>query len=135
VLMKRQIAGSNSNNNDSPTTETVPQRSTGLGIYLGEFFTHSSGSQTSRHDYKLYVKISESNLQKYFCKRNGHSSMIYRRCQEARPNQARVVRLPPLASRPAVRSVVSVSTDVQGAAWTATVVYRRPLLTSHNRRS
>ena len=36
----------------------------------------------------------------------------------------------PLAARP----VQAVSADVQGAAWTGTVVHRRPLSTSHNRR-
>jgi len=49
---------------------------------------------------------------------------------------------PLLASRPVQTSplivtvtvTVTVSADIQGAAWTGTVVLRRPLSTSHNRR-
>jgi len=44
-----------------------------------------------------------------------HNSTINHQRQEARPHQARVVRLPPLASRPVQ---FKLSADVQGAAWT-----------------
>jgi len=48
--------------------------------------------------------------------------------------QARAAGPPSLASRPAARPVQAVSADIQGSASTGTVVHRRPLSTSHNRR-
>ena len=63
-----------------------------------------------------------------------HSSTINLWCQEAGSYQARAAGLPSLASRPTARPVQAVCADIQGAAWTGTVVHRRPLSTSHNRR-
>ena len=65
-----------------------------------------------------------------------HSSTINRRRQEAGSYQARAAGPPSLASRPTARPVQAVSADIglQGSAWTGTVVHRRPLSTSHNRR-
>jgi len=63
-----------------------------------------------------------------------HSSTINCRRQEAGSYQARAARSPSLASCPTARPVQAVSADIQGAAWTGTVVHRRPLSTGHNRR-
>ena len=55
------------------------------------------------------------------------SSTINRRHQEAGSYQARVARPLPLASRPTARPVQAVSADIQGSAWTGTVVHRWPV--------
>ena len=51
---------------------------------------------------------------------------IKHRRQEAGSYQARAAGPPSLASRPTARPVQAVSADIQGAAWTGTVVHRQP---------
>ena len=66
-----------------------------------------------------------------------HSSTINRRRQEAGSYQARAAGPPSLASRPTARPVQAVSADIQGSAWTGTVVYIadlcRPVTTDGSR--